>query len=830
MLGRLTSKVNLRLKIFLVVLPLITLPLVLVGSMSYLYMRENSLRILENQMELALRSLSSELSRELATARANLDLFATNEIIVRYLGLSESTRYRVMQPAILHILSDYRRAFPQYIEIGIYLPDGRADTLVVDEFAPPRLKDDFHKRLISEGPKFIDKLYYDNQGDGHIDYVIAQRIQATDVDPSSVPGSRFQGYLVLVLRIPNVNSRLAMALDLPEGLLALTSSTGDPYFSTLVLDESKRSLINRVVNSGIGRLRSINIDQEYYLGGFYRVTDQLLVAGLITQEVISRVVNPIVWGIIWSVIGFSVLSFLLIYSGLNNMLVTPLMRLRNQLLDFRAGREMLPFEKSDDEFGELYALVNDMAESQKVVRTQVKEMSFFDPLTGLPNRQAFTKILDKAVSLASRQDQVFAVLYLDINDFKVLNQSHGSKVGDELVKEASRRIQSCLRISDEVSRQVMGEDGVSDQVMIRTGGDEFSVLLRDIKKSHQASIVASRIMEQFKRSFDINGLSLTVDISIGIAIYPLDGQSPDLLLKSADLAMYDAKQQSGSRFRFFTHALNASSEKRIVTEKALVQALKEEQFSLYLQPKVSLANGMANEFEAFVRWNHPDQTVMTQEQFWNVAEDSGYSSEMEQLFADLIFTTVKALNEGAAEQIRLSFNVMASQLYSGRLIPLIDENLEKYEISGQLLEVELNESVICNAPDELMVTNVLNNLKSRGIKSSLDEFGKEDINLSLLKKFAFDRIKISSSLIREMDYDEKNEMLVESILKLTRNLALDVVVLGVERRATMVSVKQFGANYAQGVYLQAAVPPDQFRTDFREELFRIPSSEVINDK
>ena len=830
MFGRLASKLNIRLKIFLVVLPLITLPLLMVGSMSYLYMRENSLRILENQMELALRSLSAELSRELATARANLDLFATNEVIVRYLGLPDTTRYRVMQPAILNILSDYRRAFPQYIEIGIYLPDGRADTLVVDEFAPPRLKEDFHKRLISEGPKFIDKLYYNNQGNGHIDYVIAQRIQATDLDSTAVPGSRFEGYLVLVLRIPNINSRLAMALDLPEGLLALTSSTGEPYFSTLVLDESMRSLISRVVNSGIGRLRSINIDQEYYLGGFYRVTDQLLVTGMITQEVIDRVVSPIIWGIFWSVIGFSILSFLLIYSGLNGMLVTPLMRLRNQLLDFRAGREILPFETSEDEFGELYSLVNNMAESQRVVRTQIKEMSYFDPLTGLPNRQAFTKILDKAVSFAGRQDQVFAVLYLDINDFKELNQLHGDTVGDELVKEASRRIQSCLRISDEVSRQVLGEDGITDQVLIRTGGDEFSILLRDIKKSHQASIVASRILSQFRRPFEINDLSVNVDVSIGIAIYPLDGQSPDLLLKSADLAMYDAKQQPGSRFRFFTHALNASSEKRIITEKALVQALKERQFSLYIQPKVSLANGLAAEFEAFVRWNHADQTVMTQEQYWSVAEDSGNAVELEQLSAELIFSAAKSLSQGLVEPIRLSFNVMASQLYAGRLIPLIDHNLEKFGISGQLLEVELSESVVRDAPDEATITNIIANLKARGIKVSLDDFGKDDIDLSLLRKYAFDGVKVSSSMIREMDYDEKNEMLVESILKLARNLGLDVVVLGVERKSTILSVKHYGANFAQGVYLQAAVPSDQKRSDFREELFRSSSSELMNNQ
>jgi len=824
MFGRLTFKLNIRLKIFLVVLPLITLPLLMVGSMSYLYMRENSLRILEHQMELALRGLSTELSQELATARANLDLFASNEVVMRYLGLPDTPRNRDMQSAVLKILSNYRRAVPQYIEVGVYLPDSRSDTLVTDEFAHSQPKEDFYKHLISEGPRFfIDKLYYNNQGDGYIDYAIAQRIQATDLESTAVSGSRSEGYLVLVLRIPNINSRLAMALDLPEGLLALTSSAGEPYFSTLDLDESMQSLINLVVSSGVSRLRSISIDQEYFLGGFYRVTDQLLVTGMITQEVINQIVNPIIWGIFWSVIGFSILSFLLIYSGLDGMLANPLIRLKNQLLDFRAGREIQSFEVSEDEFGELYSLVNKIAESQRIVRAQSKEMFYFDPLTGLPNRHAFTKILDKAVSFARRQDQVFAVLYLDINDFRAFNQLHGDTVGDELVKEASKRIQSCLRISDEVSRQVLGEDVLTEKVLIRTGGDEFSILLRDIKKSHQASIVASRILNKFKQSLEVSGLSVTVDVSIGIAIYPLDGQSPDLLLKSADLAMYDAKQQPGSRFRFFTHALNASSEKRIITERMLVQALKKKQFSLYIQPLVSLTNGFATEFEAFVRWNHADQTVMTQEQYWNVAEDSGNTIELEQLSTGLIFSTAKSLNQNSAEPVRLSFNVMPSQLHAGRLLSLIDHNLKKYTISGQLLEVELSESVIRNAPDEATITNLITNLKSREIKVSLDDFGREDIDISLLKKFAFDRVKISPNIIREMDYDEKNEMLVVSLLKLARNFGLDVIVLGVEEKSTIFSMKHYGANFAQGVYLQSAVPPDQKRSDFREKLFHTPA-------
>ncbi len=819
MFGSLASKINLRLRIFLVVLPLITLPLVAVGTMSYLYMRENSLRILENQMELALRSLSSELSRELATARANLDLFATNEVIARYLALPESTRYRVMQPAVLGILSDYRRAFPQYTEIGIYLPDGRADTLVVDEFANPSNKEDFHKRLISESPKFMDKLYYDSSSGGYIDYVIAQRILAPEMEIPGTGVSRYKGYLVLVLRISNINNRLAATLDLPEGLVALTSTTGDPYFSTLVLDDKMRSLISQVVNSGIGRLRSINVGQDYYLGGFYRVTDQLLATGIITQEVISRVVNPIVWGIAWSVIGVTVVAFLLIYSSLNGMLVTPLMRLKNQLLDFRAGREMILTDQRQDEFGELYSLVNDLAESQRLVRTRIKEMTYFDPLTGLPNRQAFTLILDKAVSLAGRQDQVFGVLYIDLNGFKDINLQYGNAVGDELVKEASKRILSCLRLSDEVSRQVMSDEGMTDQVLVRTGGDEFSVLLRDIKKAHQASVVASRIIEQFQKAFDVKGISISINISIGISIYPLDGQSPDLLMKSADLAMYDAKQLPGNRYRFFTHALNASSEKRLVIEKALKRAIQNDQFVIYMQPKVSLANGMASEFEAVLRWNHPEHGVMTQEQFFSVAEETGQRVSLDELVVDLSCQACKNLNGRFAEPIRVSFNFSLKQLCSGHLIQQLDNCMDKYELNGQLLEVEISERVVREFPEESNLLEIFKELQSRGIKVTLDDFGRDEVSLTMLRKYPFDRIKVASSMVREIEYDSRNERITESTMKLAHSLGIEVVVLGIEKSTSVLMMKRFGADYVQGGYLQSAVSPEQLRTDFRADIF-----------
>ncbi|WP_026180118.1 bifunctional diguanylate cyclase/phosphodiesterase [Hahella ganghwensis] len=821
MFGRFVSKSNLRLKIFLVVLPLITLPLIAIGSMSYLYMRENSLRILENQMELALRSLSSELSKELATARANLDLFATNEVIGRYLALPETTRYRVMQPAVLSILSDYRRAFPQYTEIGIYLPDGRADTLVVDEFASPSDKEDFHKRLISESPKFMDKLYFDNSSGGFIDYVIAQRILAPeDETPGTGTGiSRYKGYLVLVLRIPNINNRLASTLDLPEGLVALTSSTGDPYFSTLVLDDKMRSLVNQVVNSGIGRLRSINIDQEYYLGGFYRVTDQLLAVGVITQEVISRVVSPIVWGIAWSIVGVCIVAFLLIYSTLNGMLVTPLMRLKNQLLDFRAGREMILTDHRQDEFGELYTLVNDLAESQRLVRTRIKEMTYFDPLTGLPNRQAFTQILDKAVGLASRQDQVFGVLYIDMNGFKDINLKYGNAIGDELVKEASTRIQSCLRLSDDISRQVMSEDGVTDQVLVRTGGDEFSVLLRDIKKAHQASVVASRIVEQFQKAFDVKGISLSINVSIGISIYPLDGQSPDLLMKSADLAMYDAKQLSGNRYRFFTHALNASSEKRLVIEKALRRAINSDQFEVYLQPKVSLGTGVATEFEAVLRWNHPEHGIMSQEQFFSVAEETGQRADLDSLSVDLMCQACKEINERFAEPVRVSFNVSLKQLCSGKLVQQIDNCLDKHEINGQLLELEISETVVREFPEESSLLDIFKEFQSRGIKVTLDDFGREEVSLTMLRKYPFDRMKIASTMVREIEYDSRNERITESTMKLAHSLGIEVVVMGIEKSTSIIMMKRFGGDYVQGGYLQSAVAPEQLRADFRTDIF-----------
>ncbi|OZG73807.1 hypothetical protein BTA51_08345 [Hahella sp. CCB-MM4] len=831
MFGPLASKINLRLKIFLVVLPLITLPLIAVGTMSYLYMRENSLRILENQMELALRSLSSELSRELATARANLDLFATNEVIARYLALPESTRYRVMQPAVLGILSDYRRAFPQYTEIGIYLPDGRADTLVVDEFASPSNKEDFHKRLISESPKFMDKLYFDSSSGGYIDYVIAQRILAPEQDtPGTGTGvSRYKGYLVLVLRIPNINNRLAATLDLPEGLVALTSSTGDPYFSTLVLDDKMRSLVSQVVNSGIGRLRSINIGQDYYLGGFYRVTDQLLATGIITQEVISRVVNPIVWGIGWSVVGVIVVAFLLIYSSLNGMLVTPLMRLKNQLLDFRAGREMILTDDRQDEFGELHSLVNDLAESQRLVRSKIKEMTYFDPLTGLPNRQAFTLILDKAVSLAGRQDQVFGVLYIDLNGFKDINLQYGNSVGDELVKEASKRILSCLRLSDEVSRQVLSEDGVTDQVLVRTGGDEFSVLLRDIKKAHQASVVASRIIEQFQRAFDVKGISISINISIGISIYPLDGQSPDLLMKSADLAMYDAKQLPGNRYRFFTHALNASSEKRLVIEKELKRAIQNDQFMVYMQPKVSLGNGMASEFEAMLRWNHPEHGIMTQEQFFSVAEEIGQRVKLDELAVDLMGQACKKLNGRYAEPVRVSFNFSLKQLCSGNLIQQIDNCMDRYELNGQLLEVEISESAIREYPEESSLLELFKEFQSRGIKVTLDDFGRDDISLTMIRKYPFDRIKVASSMVREIEYDSRNERIAESTMKLAHSLGIEVVVMGIEKSTSMLMMKRFGADYAQGGYLQSPVSPEQLRTDFRADIFNTAAPIMTTD-
>ena len=827
MLKKWQLRIKLRLKIFLIVLPLITIPLVLVGSLCYVYLRENSLHILENQMELALTSSGDEITQKFDQARANLKLLADNHVIRRYMALPKSTRYRIMQPAILETLKGFQSVFDQYLEISIYTPDGKLDTEVrINEHNLPNITE-FHKKLVTERPRYAEQLFFHDGEHSHVDLVLARRIFATDDRASAIRGeTAHHGYLVMLVRYRGFKERMDEALTSQEGVLALTNATGIPHLATSGMSNGTQSLLTKVVASGIGKLRTIYSDDSQYLGGFKRIGDNLLLVGVVTHQTIDRVVNPIVSVISWAVILVSLLSFLLIYSRLNHVLIAPLAQLRHQVAAFKHTRRLTSIRFKQDELGELASVFRELAENLVENEKRVKELSHFDPLTGLPNRQAFNLMVEKALSLADRLDQVLAVLYIDINNYREINDIYGLEIGDMLVREAALRLQSCLRISDEVSRQVISEPPSSERMLGRSGGDEFAVILRDIHQAHQASVVSQRIISSFDQPFYIEGNKIYVSISIGIALYPVDGLSTDMLLKSADLALYDAKQIPGSAYRFFTHALNSSSEKRLLIENELRAGVQKGQFKLFLQPKVSLRSGLASDFEATLRWQHPKAGLLYPEQFMSVAEESGQILALELFALEEACKAIVRLRN-SVENPKVSIDFSAQQVLELDMLNIVDQYVEKFGIKPNELEFEFSELILEGKQIPAELTQIFKALRRRGVSLVLNDFGKGAASLTLLRRYPFVNLKVAKEFMKELAYDGNGNAITEVLFNFAHSVNLGVILDGVDVESSLEMAKLMEVDFVQGAFLQSPVMPEKVRYDFRDVIFKSSDQSLV---
>ncbi|AZZ91515.1 EAL domain-containing protein [Hahella sp. KA22] len=816
-------KLQLRARIFLFVLPFIVLPLLMFGSLSYLYIRENTMRILEHQLDLSLRSGRDELNKDFSSARANLELFVSNDIVRRYLNLPDTVRYKVMQPALLGLFADYRKAFPSYVDIALLLPDGSIDSRdAEDPKAPPKYHD-FIERVAAQRPSYAEQLFFVEEG-GYIEYVQAQRIDHRNEAVEYLGTTDLtKGYLLVVMRIEDVMQMLRKKLNNPEGYVVVSDPQGKSYFLNDKELKLWGPLVKQIITSGIGRLRGFTLEDQDYLGGFYRVNEQLFITGIVTEEVVDRMVTPILIALGWFVVIVVIVAFLLVYSKLNKLLLEPINRLQRQIAAFRSGAEIAWVFDGNDELSRLSAEFEEMASTQRGQIERVKGMSNLDPLTGLPNRTAFSGILEKAVSYTRRQDQALAVLFIDIDHFKRVNETYGSKVGDELFRQVADRISASLRLSDEVARQVMTEFGDMDRVLVRTGGDEFTVLLRDIRKAHQVSLVASRILAAFDHPFTLDEHSVSMSVSIGIALYPVDGQSPELLLKSADLAMYEAKQAGGACFRFFTHALNTSAEKRLQLERDIQDGLIVKEFTVHLQPRVNLKTGVATEFEAMARWNHPRLGILLPEQFISVAEESGHLIELGKQLLEAVCSAIKSLQQSVGKDVTVSFNLSPHHLRMNEVLSEISNCLERYGLPGETLELEITEDLLKAENKDALI--LLNRLRERGVSVALDDFGSGDSSLSALRRAPIDTLKVSPNFMQELYVDKESPVVLKAICDLARSLELKVVVQGVESRAQVEQALTVGADQAQGHYLSEAVPVDDVRVDFRIKIFDLPTGE-----
>lgn len=421
-----------------------------------------------------------------------------------------------------------------------------------------------------------------------------------------------------------------------------------------------------------------------------------------------------------------------------------------------------------------------------------QRLAFYDSLTNLPNRVLFKDRLQQAIVKARRDGDPLMLLFVDLDQFKVVNDSLGHEAGDRLLCEAARRIESCVRETDSICR---------------LGGDEFTVIVSGCLTEIDILQVSEKIIQAFHAPFRIADETVHVGASIGIARFPFDGEDADTLTKHADAAMYAAKSAGRNTSRFFSRSLGEQMSRQLSVKTQIAQALQRGEFLLHLQPEIELATGKVVSLEALVRWQHPNQGLVAPDDFIPIAEETGLIIELGEFVMGEAIRIIRDLRAAGWSDLRIAVNVSRRQLAQPNLCDLILARLHECGVPGSALIVEITESMVMGNLDHAV--RVLSNLRGCGIDAAIDDFGTDYSSLNFLRRLPVEFLKIDKSFVADADLAGESETIIRAIAAMAHSLGLKTVAEGVERPEQEALLSRIGCDLVQGYRYSRPLPYDR---------------------
>jgi len=486
----------------------------------------------------------------------------------------------------------------------------------------------------------------------------------------------------------------------------------------------------------------------------------------------------------------------------------------HQLLSMKVEERTSQLSKRNDELNQA---VKEVTET----KDRLRQMAYYDSLTSLPNRRLFTEQLDLLLRLSKRNKEMMALLFLDLDNFKRINDSLGHSAGDVLLREVGRRLSNCVRDSDVVAHYV--ESGSARIDVSRLGGDEFTVVLNQLDSAESASVVAQRLLRALTQPMTIEGHELVVTPSIGIAISPDDASDVEGLLKAADTAMYHAKSSGKNHFLFYHSDMDAAGVDRLQLETDLRKAIERNELVLHYQPQVDSLTGTVIGAEALMRWQHPEQGLVPPFKFIPLAEEIGLIGALGEWGLEEACRQMIELQSVGLTLPKMSVNVSALQ-FNPAFIARVTEILKETGLRPSRLELELTEGIMMDNTDTTL--RALDDLKELGVSLSIDDFGTGYSSLSYLSRFPLDELKIDRSFVIDYDKSENDASLIIAIIAMARSMKLKLVAEGVETHEQYHFLRQHGAHVIQGYLFSKPVPVDELKPLLAPGYFKSQISEI----
>jgi diguanylate cyclase (GGDEF)-like protein len=424
---------------------------------------------------------------------------------------------------------------------------------------------------------------------------------------------------------------------------------------------------------------------------------------------------------------------------------------------------------------------------------RIRHLAHHDDLTGLPNRLLFNYHLPRALARAERTRSTVGVLFLDLDRFKIINDTLGHDAGDDVLCQVSEHLLECLRATD---------------TLARVGGDEFTVLVEQFDDPQDLGEIAQKLLTAAARTLSVNGQEYHLSGSIGIAIYPKDGSDSASLLKNADIAMYRAKHSGRNNYQYYSSDINVHSVERLSLENQLRHAVARQEFAVHYQPKIDIKTGRIAGAEALVRWRHPQRGMLLPGEFIGVAEEVGLISSIGRVVLDTVCGDARRWLDQGIAPIRVAINLSAQQFADSRLLKDLDDVLRGTGCDPQSLEFEITESVVMTSPDKALL--LLEQIKEHGITVAIDDFGTGHSSLAYLKRFPVDSVKIDYAFIRDIAADPNDLAITKAIIALGHSMGLKVIAEGVETATQLEILRRFGCDQFQGFLFSGAVPSAEF--------------------